>query len=142
LYYNKISLETTGEKYNVTDVSLTPQNISEINDLILNLNNTDIYEISTKISVNDDLESPKIQELTNTLISEDKRISIKTTFNGFIKQIVITRATSEELSIANDILGPITGQTNEITIRLYNPSPKDIEFIKNNYNVTNIREIN
>lgn len=141
IYFEQASFETSNAKYNVTDVSLSPMNITQFSDLILGLNNSENYEITTKVVIND-LDNLKSQDLTNNLIEQDKRISIKTNFNGFLKQLIFTRATSEELQLADDILGPVEGTTNEINIRIYNPSPEDIEFIKNNYDVRNIREIN
>ena len=46
---------------------------------------------------------------------------------------------SYELDDGNSILGNVNGMTSEIFIRIYNCSDKDIENIKNSYDVINIR---
>ena len=86
------------------------------------------------------LESNKLQEITNILFKNDERISFKGSNSGLTDQINIVRATNDDVTQVNPILGNFNGITNEITIRIYNCSDYDIENIKNNYNVTNIQK--
>ncbi|MBR5954132.1 MAG: adhesin, partial [Methanobrevibacter sp.] len=82
----------------------------------------------------------KAQEIINTLFQNDERISFKGSNSGLTDQIYIVRATSDEITQINDIMGNFNGITNEITIRIYNCSDNDINNIKNNYDVTNIQK--
>ena len=77
--------------------------------------------------------------LTNSLYSHDKRISIKGSNAGIYNQLIITRATGDEINLADGILGNFNGATSPITIRIYDCSEQDLKTIENNYNVTNIK---
>ncbi|WP_409199880.1 adhesin [Methanobrevibacter sp. DSM 116169] len=136
-YIETISLESSDKKHqNLTEITVEPKNITTLNDLTENLNNTD-YEITTFVSIND-LDNMKIQEVINSLYKNNLRISIKSEREGAQNQIEIQRATSDEISIANDILGESSGLTDKITIRLYNASESDIDSIPNKINVRKI----
>ena len=96
------------------------------------------YEITTAIAV-DELTTINYQDLTNSLYSHDKRISIKGSNAGIYNQLIITRATGDEINLADGILGNFNGATSPITIRIYDCSEQDLKTIENNYNVTNIK---
>jgi len=139
IYFDKISLETTGEKYNNTkEVKISPMNIKSFKDLIKGIDNNTEYEISTEISVNEK-DYKLYQNLSNTL-KENKKQSIKW---GSVNEnfIEITRANSSEITMADNIFQDIDGETSQITIRIYNCSDKDLKTMQNNYNVTNIANI-
>ena len=138
IYIDKISIETDGSVYeNLTEFTINPQNITSLSDLNKNMTN-DNWEISTKISV-DSLDPIKITEIENRIAAHNGRLGIKTTNNEIINQIVLTKANAQNLEDGDSILGAINGLTEEITIRVYNCSDSDLNNIKNNYEVTNIR---
>lgn len=137
VYIDKISLETNGSKYpNLVEIKVNPENISSINDLNKNLSGD--FEISTTISL-DSFDLMKIQEITNKINSHDKRVAIKTPTTGLGNSLILEYANQQSLDDANSVLGNINGITDEITIRIYNCSESQLDQIKNNYNVTNIR---
>ena len=139
IYVDSMTLEINGEKYtNMTEIKINPQNISSINDLISGIPNGTDYEISTIISV-DSVDSVKLQEINNILFGNHGRISIKGS-NALTDQIIIVRATSDELNQADNIFGSFNGVTNEIVIRIYNYNDNDIDIIKNNYDVKSIQK--
>jgi len=138
IYIDTISIETDGSVYdNLTEFKIKPQNITSLNDLRKNLTNSN-YEISTTISV-DSISSEKIQEIENILYLHSKRIAIKTLATEIDYQLVISKADKQTLDDGNSVLGNINGITDPISIRVYNCSDSDIENIKNNYEVINIR---
>lgn len=138
IYIDHISLEVNGEKYkNLTEIVVKPEKISSLNDLISKINNDTEYEITTKVAI-ETLTANKIQEITNVL-SEDDRISIKTPTSDMDKQLVISKATKENINDVDSIIGNIDGITEEITIRIYNSTDKQIDNIKDNYDVINIK---
>ena len=140
IYIKSMTLEINGDKYsNLTEIKVAPKNITSINDLVSGISNNTTYEITTMISMNS-LESNKIQEISNILFQNDGRISFKGMNSGLINQVYVVRATNDEITQVNPILGNFSGITNEITIRIYNCSDYDINNIKNNYNVTNIQK--
>jgi hypothetical protein len=53
--------------------------------------------------------------------------------------LLIKKATKENLNDANSILGNINGVTEDITIRIYDCQDSQIKEISKNFNVTNIR---
>ena len=139
IYIDSISLETNGKKFNnLTEVTVKPENITSLNELISGIGNTTNYEITTAIAV-DELTTINYQDLTNSLYSHDKRISIKGSNAGIYNQLIITRATGDEINLADGILGKFNGATSPITIRIYDCSEQDLKTIENNYNVTNIK---
>ena len=136
IYIKTISIETDGSVYpNLCEIKVKPMNITSFNDLNKNLSGN--YEISTSVSL-DSIDTTKIQEIENKILSKDKRSSIKAT-NELLGEIIISKATGDNLNDANSILGPFNGITEDITIRIYNCSDKELNNVKNNYEVTNIR---
>ena len=139
IYIDHISLESNGETYpNLTEVTLEPSNITSLNDLVSDIENGTDYEITTKVSSNS-IDSSKIQEVSNLLIQNSKRDSIEIETDGANNEIVITRATPQNINDADSILENIDGVTGKIVIRIYNCTDSQLESIMNNYNVTNVR---
>lgn len=137
IYIKTISIETDGSVYpNLYEFKIKPMAINSLNDLNKNLSK-DNYEISTSIAV-DDLDSKKIQEIENKILSGNKRVSVKTT-NELTSPLILSKVNDENLKDASSILGDINGITDEITLRIYNCSDSELNAIKNNYEVTNIR---
>lgn len=138
IYIDTISIESDGSTYsNLKEFTVKPMNITSLADLNKNLTDCD-YEISTSITV-DSIDSIKMQELENKIDTENRRFSIKTTNAELIKQIVVSKADNQNINYGNSILGTINGLTDDITIRIYNCSDSDMNNVKNNYEVTNIR---
>ena len=136
IYIKTISLETNGSKYdNSVEFTIEPEKITSLNDLCKNLSDCDC-EISTLISL-DSIDSIKAQEISNKLISNNKRSSIS--LDSSDKHILVEKATVQDINDASSILGNINGMTDMISIRVYDCSESQLEQIKNNYNVTNIR---
>jgi hypothetical protein len=94
------------------------------------------YEISTEIGVNS-LNAKDSQKLANQLLSNGKRESIRAVHAD--NNLLIKKATKENLNDANSILGNINGATEDITIRIYDCQDSQIKEISKNFNVTNIR---
>ncbi len=138
IYINTISLESDGSKYdNLVEFTASPEKIASLDELCKNLSGCDC-EISTIVSL-DSVDMTKLQEITNKINSQDKRLSVKCLDYSPNNQIELKKATVQNVNDASSILGNINGITDEITIRVYNCSDNQIEQIKNNYNVTNIR---
>ena len=138
IYINTISLESDSSKYeNLVEFTIKPKKITSLSDLCNNLTDCDC-EISTAISL-DSLDATKLQEISNKLNSQDKRVSIKTMESSPNNQIELEKATMDNIHDASPILGNINGITDQITIRVYNCSDSQMEQIKNNYDVVNIR---
>lgn len=139
VYIDKISLESNGEKYkNLCEVKAKPEEISSLKDLTDKIPNDTDYEISTTLSV-DSLNSLDLQKITNKLLDNDKRISIKTANSNRDNQIIIAKATEQELKDVTSILGNINSITDEITIRIYDCSDSQLNEISKNFEVKNIR---
>ena len=139
VYINTLSIESNGTTYdNLVEVKLKPANITTLDDLVSKIPNNTDYEISTEITA-DSVDATKLQEITNLINNKDKRTSIKPIDSGSNTQIKLTKSTSENIHDANSILGNINGITDEITIRIYNCSDTQLNAIKNNYDVVNIR---
>lgn len=138
IYIDKISIETDGSVYeNLTEFSVNAKNITSLNDLRKNITNAN-YDISTTIATNP-INNGKMQELENVISMHSKRLAIKTTTAEFENQLIITKADKQTLDDGNSVLGNVSGVTEKITIRIYNCSDSDMQNIKNNYDVTNIR---
>lgn len=138
IYIDKISLETDGSIYeNLTEFTINPQNITSLSNLNKNLTN-DNWEITTTVTL-DSIDSIKITEIENKINAHNGRLAIKTASNELINKIVISKADKQNIEDGNSILGSINGLTEEITIRVYNCSDSDLNNIKNNYEVANIR---
>lgn len=140
IYIERIILETNSVKYNnLTDITVKPKEITSLSDLTSGISNDTDYEISTTLSL-DSVDSKQIQKVTNKLMENGKRVSIKASNVGTDNQIILSEATKQNIDDANSILGNINGISNEITIRIYDSNDKQIENIKNNYDVMNIRK--
>ncbi len=138
IYIDHISLETNGEKYkNLTELTLKPKDISSLNDLISKIDGDANFEISTVVSL-DSINAQKMQEIANVL-AESGRPSIKVSGQDMDNQLIITKATSQNIKDADSILGNVHGVTDKITIRVYNSTEKQIDSIKDNFEVINIR---
>lgn len=138
VYINTISLENDGSKYdNLVEITADPEKISSLDDLSKGLGDCDC-EISTVITV-DGIDSVKIQEIANKLNSQDKRLSIKTANTDLENQIVLEKATVKNINDGSTILGSINGITDKTTIRIYNCSDSQLDNIKKNFEVKNIR---
>ena len=136
IYMDKISLESDGNKYqNLKEFTIKPQQITSLNDLVKDLNGSD-FEISTIISL-DSVDSTKIQEIENKNESHNKRLSIKSNDNN--NQLILTQSDKQNIEDGNSVLGSFNGITDEITIRIYNCSDDQLNAVKENYDVVNIR---
>jgi len=141
IYIEHITLETDGEKYkNVTEIQVKPTNINNLNDIINNIPNETNYTISTTIAIGLK-DSHTLQNLANALQINGNRESIRPPSESIQDQLLIIMAQKNELNVASEILGSINGQTGIITIRIYNTSQKDIQAIKNSFDVINIRKV-
>ena len=118
IFIDSISLESNGDTYaNITDFTVAPKEISNLNELISEIPNGTQYEISTNIAI-DNLDSIKYQKLLNALYNNKKPcIVLKDGQNNVLE---INRANKTDLEIASKILGDFNGQTNKIQIRTYN----------------------
>ena len=139
IFIDHISLESNGEKYkDLVEVTVEPKKINSIHEITDGISNDTDFEVSTKVSL-DSIDPNLMQEITNNLMNHSKRISIKTATSDMDDQIIIKKATKENINDADSILGSIDGTTDLITIRIYNSSDSQIKAIKDNYNVVNIR---
>ena len=139
IYIDTISLEVDGSKYdNLVEFKANPKNITSLNDLVKDLNDTD-FEISTTVSL-DSIDAIKYQEIINKLYSQNDRIAIHTYGADLDNQIILEKADMKAINDGSSVLGNINGLTDEITIRVYNCSDSQMENIKNNYDIINIRK--
>lgn len=138
IYIDHISLESNGEKYaNLVEITAKPKNISALNDLISGIDNNTNFEITTRVSI-DEITTNQLQELTNTLMNHGKRLSVKED-NDNKEQLIISKATKENINDASAIIGNINGISGGITIRIYDATDSQIKAIQDNYDVINIR---
>lgn len=139
IYINQISLESNGEKYkNLCEVKIKPEEITSLKDLTNKIPANTDYELSTTIAM-DSINSKDMQKITNKLLENDNRISVKTSNSDMDNQILITKATENDLNDINSILGDINALTDEITIRIYDCSDNQLDEICKNFEVKNIR---
>lgn len=138
IYLDKMSLEVDGSKYeNTTEFTVKDSNVSSISDLNKGLSNYSNYVVSTEITT-DNLDSLKYQQLVNEL-TDNGRISFKSVNVGLKEKLVIVRATSSDLTMANNILGNIDGLSENIYIRVYNCTPEEQKIIESNFDVINVK---
>ena len=138
IYIDHISLESNGEKYkNLTEIKVKPKEVASLNDLIAGIDNDTTFEITTKVAI-DEIKTSQIQKIKNKLV-EEGRISIKPETGDMDNQIIISRATKENINDIDSILGNINGISDEITIRIYDTEDHQVDNIKNKYDVINIR---
>lgn len=139
IYIDTISLESDGSKYdNLVEMKVKPENINSLKDLTKNVSDNTNYEISTELGSNS-LNPEKLQEIQNKINTHDKRSCFKVINNNLGNQIVITKATPQDINDANSVLGNINGATDTITIRIYDCNESVLNSIKNSYEVENIR---
>lgn len=137
IYIDHISLQSNGEKYkNLCEIKVKPVEINSLKDLTSKLPDDAKYEISTEIGVGS-LSAKDGQKIANQLLSNGKRESIRAVHAD--NNLLIKKATKENLNDANSILGNINGATEDITIRIYDCQDSQIKEISKNFNVTNIR---
>jgi hypothetical protein len=137
IYIDHISLQSNGEKYkNLCEIKVKPVEINSLKDLTSKLPDDAKYEISTEIGVNS-LNAKDSQKLANQLLSNGKRESIRAVHAD--NNLLIKKATKENLNDVSSILGNINGVTEDITIRIYDCQDSQIKEISKNFNVTNIR---
>ncbi len=137
IYINTISLESDGSKYeNLVELTLKPEKITSLNDLVNEIPNGTDYEITTTISL-DSIDTTKIQEMTNLINSHGKRLAITSSNNDL--QLYLVRANGDNINDGNTVLGNINGVTNDITLRIYNCTDSQLNAIKNSYDVTKVR---
>lgn len=138
IYIDHISLESNGEKYkNLTEITVKPKKITSLKDLTSGIEKDTDYEITTKISL-DSLNSNQIQEIINILKEHGKRLSIKK--GGEMEyQLVIAKATEDNINDADSVLGNINGVSDDITIRVFNSTDSQINSIKSHFDVVNTR---
>lgn len=139
VYIDHISLESNGEKYeNSCEVKVKPMEISSLKDLTGKIPGDADYEITTAITA-DTINSKDAQKISNHLLANGKRESIKASDNDNDNYLFLKKATKENLKDADAILGNINGITDEITIRLYDCQDSQIKEISKNFDVVNIR---
>ena len=118
IFIDSISLESNGDTYaNITDFTVAPKEINNLNELISEIPNETQYEISTNIAI-DNLDSIKYQKLLNAL-NKNKKPCIVLKDDG-TNTLMINRADKTDLEIAAEVLGDFNGQTSQIQIRTYN----------------------
>lgn len=140
VYIESMTLEINGDKYsNLTEVKIQPENVTSLSDLVSGISNDTDYEISGTISFGE-IGTTKFQEMNNLLSEKANRTSIKGSNSGLVNQISLIKATNNEITLADSVIGDFNGVTNEIVIRIYNCDDDDINTIKQNYNVTNIQK--
>lgn len=139
VYIDQMKISVDGKKYNnITEVKLAPISVSNFNDLIKGLDKYDNLEITTSIACQG-MDNIANQKISNELYDKTKRPSIR--FPNADQSIIVTKAKVEDLEIANKNCPELNGQSDYITIRIYNCSDKELNDIKSNYKVINIKEI-
>lgn len=138
IYIDHISLESNGEKYNdLCEIKVKGKEITSLKDLTDKIPNDADYELTTILSV-DSVSAKDMQKISNMISSHSKRESIKT--GDYDNELNIEMATKENLEDADSVLGNVNAVTDEITIRIYDCSDKQIDEISKNFDVINIRK--
>lgn len=139
IYIDHISLEVNGTKYdNLTEITVEPEKISSLSDLTSKIGKDSNYEVSSKIAI-ESLTANQVQEIKNLLTKHNKRVSVKTPTSDMDKQLVLSKATEQDIDDASSVLGNINGITDEITIRVYDSTDNQIDNIKKNFDVIKIK---
>ncbi|NLU03864.1 MAG: hypothetical protein GXW97_02770 [Methanothermobacter sp.] len=136
-YIDSITLEAAGSK-NATDIIIEPLKINRMSDLILDIPGLK-YELTTNIPISD-VDASRFQELTKELYSRERYVPI--TLNSPNSRIEVFQATPEALKVSDEVLGDLNGQTDFITIRVYNANEEIIEKIKSKYSVIKVVNLN
>lgn len=140
IYIDHISLESNGEKYkNLCEVKVKPEKITTFKDLTGKLPDDADYEITTTIS-SDTISEKEVQEAINKLFSTSKRESVKTSNTDMGNQLILNKATRENLKDADSVFSSVDGVSDEITIRIYDFKDSQIDEISKNFDVINIRK--
>lgn len=138
IYIDAITLESDGSVYkNLTEFKINPKKITSLKDLTSGISKNTDYEITTNIA-SESVDSVKIQEITNKQNEHGKRLGIKYSKN-LNNQLIIEKANNQNIIDGDSVLGNFNGITDEITIRVYNCSDDQLNSIKNNYDIVNIR---
>lgn len=131
-YIDSITLEATGTR-NATDIIIEPIKIQRMSDLLLDIPSR--YEMTTNIPISN-VDVSRFQELSRELYSREKHVSITLDIqNG---RIEILQATPEAIKISDEVLGDLDGQTDFITIRVYNADSNVLEKIKSRYKIIKV----
>ena len=139
IYIDQMKISVDGAKYNnVTEVKLAPISVNSFNDLIKGLDKYDNLEITTSLAT-DGMSSIINQKLINELYNTTKRPSIR--YSSPDHQTLISKAKIEDIKIASKNCPNISGESDYITIRIYNCTDKELNDIKANYEIVNIKEI-
>ena len=139
IYINQMTLEVDGSKINnITEVKLDPISINNFNELNKGLENYTNYEVSTKISINN-IDMISCQNIENQEINISKKPCISLLKDN---QLRVVRANNKDLNIANQNYKSFEGKTSPITIRIYNCTDDELNTIKSNYHIINIKHIN
>lgn len=139
VYINQMTMSIDGQQYsNVTEVKLAPIAIESFNDLCKGIDKYDNIEITTTISCQE-ADSLSFQRMYNEFLKTTKRTSVKYSYQD--QAITVTKAKIEDLKIANQNCPSINGQSDYITIRIYNCTNQELNDIKNNYNVIHTKKI-
>lgn len=136
VYINQMTLESDGDKYNITELTLSPIDINNFKTLTKGIENYNNYEITTTISLND-IDAISYQNILNAEISSTKKPCITISSNDKIIRVV--RANNKDIKLADDNYKSFEGKTEPIKIRIYNCTDDELNEIKTNFNVTNIR---
>ncbi|KZX12856.1 hypothetical protein MBORA_10340 [Methanobrevibacter oralis] len=138
IYINTITLESNGEVYkNLTEFTIKPKEISSLKDLTSGISNNTDYEITTNI-VSESIDNIEIQKIINKQNNHGKRLGIKYSKN-LNNQLILEKANNQNIIDGDSVLGNFNGTTDDIKIRIYNCSDYQLNSIKNNYDVINIR---
>ena len=138
IYYNKISLETTGEKYhNLKEIKISPMKASSFDELVSKIPNGSNYEISADLTISQ-LDTLDYQKLTNKL-KANKKPSIILNYGTNI--LSLNRANENDIKMANSIIKSFDGQTGEITLRIYDCNDETLKKIQDSYNVMGVADI-
>ena len=135
IYINQMTLETNGTHYNATDITVKAKEINSLSDLALDTNST--YEITATVTP-DSIDAVTYQKAFNALL-DNKVLPIKRLSGS--SQFGFNRISGADLLTASDIFGSFTGETSEIKYRVYNCTNDDLELIKSNFEVKNIRTL-
>ncbi|MDR0900608.1 MAG: adhesin [Methanobrevibacter sp.] len=142
IYIEKITLETTGQKYeNLVEIQIKPITISQLSEINNKIPQNLNYSIDTTIAI-DKKDSQIYQKLNNELYLNGKKVSIRQPTQDNEDNLLLKSTGPVEIAIASEILGIINGETDLITIRLYGASSEDISELKNIFDVINVRKIN
>ncbi|MDR0911004.1 MAG: adhesin [Methanobrevibacter sp.] len=139
VYIEQITLETDGNKYkNVTDITVKPIKLNKLSDLIKNIPDNMNFTITNNIAIKQS-DSIHVQKLNNLMLNNFKKMSIYS--NDISDHLYLIKATPDEISSVSAIFSSINGETNSMTIRIFNCDENQLNIIKNNFEVKTIDKI-